>query len=440
MSLAMSVFPKTKIDMRTINLLLYSLLAMLVLSACQQRFEEAPTHENLEKLYVTFTIDGAEHRETRAVPNAPNGTESDGDYESSYKSVDVMFFESNGNIATVGGQRIHHFDSEGFSPNEADKENWVGGKYEREGNKRGVFLLGVSRNQVQGKTCVVVLNLPLETRSRVESGNISSLTSLKNAAVIRITSADEQLGPIPYPLGANNQPDYNSPAFRHIVMIGETSNISFSDRDLAAVINVNMERTIAKVKLVGYFSGQTFSVFPSIGYSKITMSYLYKNFPSRTHLGSFWVEPGMPGGMVRNPVNGIFVESPAKLYGAAKQPYFVQNFYMNEYGELPDNEAGQPIIELSALFQIPSNPNINPIQRNWVLSLPRGMQRNKSYTIYVNIVGNGSQSTSGNSRVVLKADKIEVAPWAESIENFSLPESYPLKNFIGSPSNSNDQI
>ena len=440
MSLAMCVFPKTKIDMRIINLLLSSLFAMLVLSACQQRFEEAPTQENLEKLYVTFTIDGAERRETRAVPNAPNGTESDGDYESSYKSVDVMFFESNGNIATVGGQRIHHFDSEGFSPNKADKENWVGGKYERGENKRGVFLLGVNRNQVQGKTCVVVLNLPLETRSRVESGNISSLTSLKNAAVIRITSADEQLGPIPYPLGANNQPDYNSPAFRHIVMIGETSNISIPDTDLASVINVNMERTIAKVNVVGYFSGSTFSLFPGLGYTKITMSYLYKNFPSRTHLGSFWVEPGRAGGMVRNPVNGIFVESPAKLYGKAKQPYFVQNFYMNEYGELPDNAADQPIIELSALFQLPSNPDINPQHRNWVLSLPRGMQRNKSYTIYVNITGNGSPNAGGNTRVVLKADKIVVAPWAESIENFSLPESYPLKNFIGSPINSNDQI
>ena len=440
MSFAMSVFPKTKIDMRTINLLLSSLFAMLVLSACQQRFEEEPTQERLDKLYVTFTIDGAERLETRAVPNAPNGTESDGDYESSYKSVDVMFFESNGNIATVGGQKIHHFDSEGFSPNEADKENWVGGKYERGENKRGVFLLGVNRNQVNGKTCVVVLNLPLETRNRVESGNISSLSGLKNAAVIRITSADEQLGPIPYPVGADNQPDYNSPAFRHIVMIGETSNISISDAEVAAVIKVNMERTIAKVKLVGYFSGNTFSVFPSIGYSQITMSYLYKNFPSRTHLGSFYVEPGRPGALALNPVNGVFVESPAKLYGAAKQPYFVQNFYMNEYGELPDNATEQPIVELSALFQIPRNPDFNPIKRNWVLALPRGMQRNKSYTIYVNIVGNGSQSTEGNTRVVLKADKIVVTPWGESVENFSLPESYPLKNFMGSPSNSNDQI
>lgn len=440
MSFAMSVFPKTKIDMRTINLLLSSLFAMLVLSACQQRFEEEPTQERLDKLYVTFTIDGAERLETRAVPNAPNGTESDGDYESSYKSVDVMFFESNGNIATVGGQKIHHFDSEGFSPSASEKEKWVGGKYERGENKRGVFLLGVNRSQVNGKTCVVVLNLPLETRNRVESGNISSLSSLKNAAVHRITSADEQLGPIPYPVGADDQPDYNSPAFRHIVMIGETPNISISEADVAAVIRVNMERTIAKVKLVGYFSGQTFSVFPSIGYSHITMSYLYKNFPSRTHLGSFYVKPGSPGALQLNPVNGVFVESPAKLYGAAKQPYFVQNFYMNEYGELPDNATEQPIVELSALFQLPNNPDFNPIKRNWVLALPRGMQRNKSYTIYVNIVGNGSPSSGGNTRVVLKADKIFVTPWGESVENFSLPESYPLKNFIGSPSNSNDQI
>ena len=269
--------------MRRINLLLSCLFALLALCACQQRFEDLQSAEDGEKLYVTFTVSRTQSQETRAVPNAPSGTEADADYESSYKSVDVLFFEGNGNIAQVGQKKVHHFESAGFSPSGADKDNWVDGVYERSGNKRGVYLMGVTRGQVTGKTCVVVLNLPAEVRTLIERGTLNTLAKLKAQVIHQQTSADEQLGPIPYPLDANNQPDYNSSAFRHIVMIGEKSNISFSNNDVASVIQVQMVRTIAKVKIVGIFTSKSLMVIPqAFGYTKVTMTYQYKNFPSDT--------------------------------------------------------------------------------------------------------------------------------------------------------------
>lgn len=140
------------------------------------------------------------------------------------------------------------------------------GVYERSGNRRGVYLAGVKRDNVKDKTCVVVLNLPAEIRTLLERGSISTLSALKAQVVHRQTSADEQLGPIPYPLDANNQPDYNSSAFRYLVMIGETPRVSFSDNDVASVIQVQMVRTIAKVKIVGYFASNNFTFFASANY------------------------------------------------------------------------------------------------------------------------------------------------------------------------------
>ena len=98
--------------MRRINLLLSCLFALLALSACRQSFDDLQSTEDSEKLYVTFTISSAQPRETRAVPNAPTGTEAGADYESSYRTVDVLFFEKNGNIAQVGKKKVHHFESE----------------------------------------------------------------------------------------------------------------------------------------------------------------------------------------------------------------------------------------------------------------------------------------------------------------------------------------
>ena len=66
-------------------------------------------------------------------------------------------------------------------------------------------------------------------------------------------------------------------------MIGEKPNISFSNNDVASVIQVQMVRTIAKVKIVGIFTSKSLMVLPqAFNYSKVTMTYQYKNFPSQT--------------------------------------------------------------------------------------------------------------------------------------------------------------
>ena len=426
--------------MRTIHLWCVAVIALVVLGACRQVYDEPTPQEQHDKLYVTFSIAGAEAKETRAVPNAPNGTEASGDYESSYKSVDVMFFEpgDNGSLLVLNGKRLFHFDATGFTPPTEEKSNWVGGVYERAGNQRGVYLIDVTSTQVLGKTCVVVLNLPDEVRRRVESGNISSLDRLKTAAARILTSADEQVGPKPYPKNADGTPDYNSSSFQHIIMIGETRGISFSTTDIKPVVNVSVERTIAKVKIVGVFSeGDFFKYAKDDGYTDITMKFKYKNFPGRTHLGTFWAATNGP---LFDPKDAAdYVVRKGGLYGGDKKPYFVLNYYMYEYGVLADNYANQPCISFSATFAKPSGTDA-PKKGYWLLSLPRGMQRNKSYTIYVDIKGPGSSSPEGYSVETLRANKILVLPWDEGVENFSPKEYYNFNNFIGNPNNNNDAI
>lgn len=420
--------------MRNIYLWCVTVFALLVLGACGQVYDEPTPQEKHEKLYVTFSIAGAEAKETRAVPNAPNGTEASGDYESSYKSVDVMFFESGGNSAVLNGKRLFHFDATGFTPPTEEKSNWVGGVYERANNQRGVYLIDVSRTQVNGKTCVVVLNLPEDVRRRVESGNISSLSGLKNAAVRYLGSADEQLGPKPYPKRADGTPDYNSSSFQHIVMIGETPNIQISDAEFRPVVNVSVERTIAKVKIVGVFEyGVGLASLATAGPVDITMRYKYNKFPSRTHLGAFWAEKSTGRALPLRPVDAAdYVERRGGVYGTGNQVYFVHNFYMNEYGELPDNATERPYINFSA--------TIAALTKYWVLELPRGMQRNKSYTIYVYFKGVGSATPEGYSEETLKATKIFVEPWENGVENFSPREIYNFNDFIGNPKDKNDAI
>ena len=420
--------------MRNIHLWCVTVIALLSLGACSLVYDEPTPQEKHEKLYVTFSIAGAEAKETRAVPNAPNGTEASGDYESSYKSVDVMFFESGGNSAVLNGKRLFHFDATGFTPPTEEKSNWVGGVYERAGNQRGVYLIDVSRTQVNGKTCVVVLNLPEDVRRRVESGNISSLDGLKNAAVRYLGSADEQLGPKPYPKRADGTPDYNSSSFQHIVMIGETPNIDISTTVFRPVVNVSVERTIAKVKIVGVFDyGVGLASLATAGPVDITMRYKYNKFPSRTHLGTFWAEKSTGRGQLLYPVDAAdYVERRGGVYGTGNQVYFVHNFYMNEYGELPDNATEKPYINFSA--------TIATLTKYWVLELPRGMQRNKSYTIYVNFKGVGSATPEGYSEETLKATKILVEPWENGVENFSPREIYNFNDFIGNPKDKNDAI
>lgn len=426
--------------MRNIHLWCVTVFALLVLGACSQVYEEPTPQEKHEKLYVTFSIAGAEAKETRAVPNAPNGTEPSGDYESSYNSVDVMFFESGGNLAPLNNKRLFHFDATGFTPPTEEKSNWVGGVYERTGNQRGVYLIDVSRTQVNGKTCVVVLNLPEDTRRRVENGNISSLSGLKNAAVRYLSSADEQLGPMPYPKNTDGTPDYNSSSFQHIVMIGETQNIDISGTVFRPVVNVNVERTIAKVKIVGVFDyGAGLASLATLGLRNITMRYKYNKFPSRTHLGTFWAEKSTGRALPLRPVDAAdYVERRGGVYGTGNQVYFVHTFYMNEYGELSDNATEKPYINFSAT--IANEAGTLSRTAYWVLELPRGMQRNKSYTIYVNFKGEGSATPEGYSEETLKATKILVEPWENGVENFSPKEFYNFNDFIGNPKDKNDAI
>ena len=424
--------------MRNIHLWCVTVFALLVLGACSQVYDEPTPQEKHEKLYVTFSIAGAEAKETRAVPNAPNGTEASGDYESSYKSVDVMFFESGGNSAVLNGKRLFHFDATGFTPPTEEKSNWVGGVYERAGNQRGVYLIDVSRTQVNGKTCVVVLNLPEDVRRRVESGNISSLSGLKNAAVRYLGSADEQLGPKPYPKRADGAPDYNSSSFQYIVMIGETPNIDIPTTVFRPVVNVSVERTIAKVKIVGVFDYESgLASLASVGLRNITMRYKYYKFPSRTHLGTFWAEKSTGRALPLRPVDAAdYVERRGGVYGTGNQVYFVHNFYMNEYGELPDNATEKPYINFSAT--IANEEGTLSRTKYWVLELLRGMQRNKSYTIYVYFKGQGSETPEGYSEETLKATKILVEPWENGVENFSPKEIYNFNDFIGNPADRND--
>ena len=423
--------------MRNIHLWCVAVIAVVVLGACRQVYDEPTPQEQHDKLYVTFSIAGAEAKDTRAVPNAPNGTEANGDYESSYKSVDVMFFESGGYSTVLNGKRLFHFDAAGFTPPTAEKSNWVGGVYERAGNQRGVYLIDVSRTQVENKTCVVVLNLPEDVRRRVESGNINSLNGLKNAAVRILGSADEQLGPKPYPKKADGTPDYNSPSFQHIVMIGETPNISFPRTELKSVVNVNVERTIAKVKIVGIFEdGTGLKQLDGVDLTNITMQFKYKNFPGRAHLGAFWKATNGP--LFDRKDAADYVERRGGLHGTGRQAYFVHNFYMSEYGELPDNATEKPYIIFSATFA--NDAGTKSQTRYWVLELPRGMQRNKSYTIYVSFKGKGSETSEGYSDETLKATNILVEPWEEGVENFSPREFYNFNNFIGNPNNNNDAI
>lgn len=428
--------------MRIIHLLLW-LLLLTGLSACDQAYVEETQQNKNDKVYVSFRIEEAERHTTRAVPNAPNGTESTADYESSYKTVDVLFFESNGRKAVVAGKSVFHFDTEGFSPAEEDKENWVDGVYERpfQGNHyRGVYLLDVPRTAVEGKTCVVLLNLPDAVRNRLERGarnEITTLNDLKGLVIKQLTSADEQLGPIPYPLGADNQPDYNSPDFHHVVMIGIKDNVQFDRNSLPAVVNVDMERTIAKVRIVISFTDFRMTLIPA----GAPVVFRYKYFPKNTYLGKHSVPMGSPANK-RLPMGEIVHGAPVNttLKVQSNMRYVTQQFYINEYGELQDNVDKHQQPSMSMIMTLPAGFQEAIRKRFFQLMLPRGLERNKFYTIYYTATGMGNDDPSAFVHTYLKVDKIEVAPWYESVENFSLPESYPLKNFIGSPSNSNDQI
>ena len=431
--------------MRTIYIVLLSLLSLTGFVACQPLTEEVEEGKKDKGLLVNFNIDAPEVRETRAVPNAPTGTETGADYESAYKNVAILFYDSNGNLATVRGKHFFFFETEGLKPHGEEKKNWVGGVYERAENggfTRGVYLLDVTRDDVRGKTCVVMLNIPDDLRDRLNNRRIQTLRGLENHILNTITSADEQIGPIPYPMDANNRPDVTSDDFHHIVMFGKTPNVDFNSNELQAKISVEMKRTIAKVRLVLKFN----LLNPVLGQT-IPSSYVaecqFRNFPKLTKVGEVWKPESTPENqrvalMPADVVQGSKKENRIKvLAGAPNVTYLAFDFYMNEYGVLPEKT------NKNQRFSVPGMKMkmVLPFwgERYWELLFPRSMQRNKSYELFYTIEGKGNSSTD-NFNVTLVADNIVVLPWSKFPESFHPGENYNFNNFIGNPDNSTDQI
>lgn len=431
--------------MRTIYIVLLSLLTLTGFVACKPLAEEVDEGKKDKGLFVTFNIEAPQVRETRAVPNAPTGTEADADYESAYKNVAILFYESNGNLATVRGKHFFFFETEGSAPEGEEKKNWVDGVYERAENggfTRGVFLYDVTREDVEGKTCVVMLNIPDDLRDRLQNRRIQTLGGLENHTLNSITSADEQIGPIPYPLDANNRPDVTSEDFQHIVMIGKTPNVHFDANELLPKITVDMKRTIAKVRLVIRFN----ALNASLGItnpSPFVAECQFKNFPKLTKLGEVWKPestpenqrvPLMPGDVVQ----GSRKENRIKvLTGRTNEAYLAFDFYMNEYGVLPEKTNKNQRFSVPGMKMKINLPIVG--DRYWELLFPRSIQRNKSYELHYTIEGRGNSSPD-KFTVTLEADNIVVLPWSKFPESFHPGENYNFNNFIGNPDNSTDEI
>lgn len=431
--------------MRTIYIVLLSLLSLTGVVACQPLVEEAEEGKKEKGLLVNFNIDAPEVRATRAVPNGPTGTEANADYESTYKNVAILFYDSNGNLATVRGKHFNFFETEGLKPQGEERKNWVGGVYERAENggfARGVYLVGVTRDDVRGKTCVVMLNIPDDLRDRLQNRRIQTLGGLENHILNTITSADEQIGPIPYPVDANNRPDIASDDFRHIVMIGKTPNVQFDANELQAKISVDMKRTIAKVRLVIRFNLLNI-VLGQTNPSPFVAECQFRNFPKLTKVGEVWKPESTPENQRVALMSGDVVQGSRKenrikvLTGAPNVAYLAFDFYMNEYGVLPEKT------NKNQRFSVPGMKMkmVLPFwgERYWELLFPRSIQRNKSYELFYTIEGKGNSSTD-NFNVTLVADNIVVLPWSKFPESFHPGENYNFNNFIGNPDNSTDQI
>lgn len=431
--------------MRTIYIVLLSLLSLTGVVACQPLVEEAEEGKKEKGLLVNFNIDAPEVRATRAVPNGPTGTEANADYESAYKNVAILFYDSNGNLATVRGKHFNFFETEGLKPQGEERKNWVGGVYERADNggfARGVYLVGVTRDDVRGKTCVVLLNIPDDLRDRLQNRRIQTLGGLENHILNTITSADEQIGPIPYPVDANNRPDIASDDFRHIVMVGKTPNVQFDANELQAKISVDMKRTIAKVRLVIRFNLLNI-VLGQTNPSPFVAECQFRNFPKLTKVGEVWKPESTPENQRVALMSGDVVQGSRKenrikvLTGAPNVAYLAFDFYMNEYGVLPEKT------NKNQRFSVPGMKMkmVLPFwgERYWELLFPRSIQRNKSYELFYTIEGKGNSSTD-NFNVTLVADNIVVLPWSKFPESFHPGENYNFNNFIGNPDNSTDQI
>lgn len=434
--------------MRLLYPFLFLLLTVVCGVSCQGYEQDKAGIDPAERVYVTFALDNGDDHTTRAVPNAPNGTETTADPESAYKTVDIVFFNADGSKAYVNAQGYFHFDASGFKPSNSEKEKWVSGTYERDlgsGNYlRGVYLDGVNRNAVQGKTCVVMLNLPNDVKTRLGKGasqEITSLTALQRAVVRQLNSADEQLGPKPYPMNGSNI-DYNSAQFKYIVMVGEKKNIDVNGA-LKPVITVDVKRTIAKVKLYVVIGGN--STFKTLGAGE-QLLLSFGDFPKNTVLGSVW-KPETDGSRVRidavvsGAANGVGVKRVPATAGSdiSGLPYVVKEFYMNEYGVLPENPQNNPYPYVGVRLQT-RILGIVPVDVSWKIALPRSIERNKSYTIYATLRDNGYGTNDGRAVYTLKVDKVTIAPWTDGADRFFHDDNFGMNNFEGDPKNPNDRI
>ena len=413
--------------------------------ACQPLVEEVEEAKKDKGLLVNFNIDAPEVHATRAVPNAPTGTEADADYESAYKNVAILFYDSYGNLATVRGKHFFFFETAGLKPQGEEKKNWVGGVYERAVNgvfTRGVYLVDVTHDDVKGKTCVVLLNIPDDLRDRLQNRRVQTLRGLENHILNTITSADEQIGPMPFPLDANNRPDVMSDDFRHIVMFGKTPNVDFEDNVLLPKTSVDMKRTIAKVRLVIKFNALN-SLLGQTNPSNYVAECQFKNFPKLTKVGEVWKPESTPENervalMPGDVVQGSRKNNRIKVFtGVPNVAYLAFDFYLNEYGVLPEKTNKNQRFSVPGMKMKMTLPIWG--ERYWELLFPRSVQRNKSYEFFYTIEGKGNSSTD-NFNVTLEADNVVVLPWSKFPESFHPAEYYNFNNFIGNPDNSNDQI
>lgn len=417
--------------------ILYSVLLSLLLLPCVASCQQEEMEESNERVYVTFRIEDADKPGTRAVPNAPTGTEAGADYESSYKSVDIVFYDSNGNKKVfAGGKQSFHFDASGFTPAESEKSKWVGKAYERTAGSeylRGVYLDGISKADVEGTTCVVILNLPANLSVKLSrQGFYPKLDDLRKLEVKSLSSGNEQLGPKPYPQKADGTPDYNSPNFVHIMMYGESAPVAFAANQ--SMITVPVKRTIAKVKIL-----LTTSERSSLSFlAPLTMKFFYRKFPQRTYLGNNRWKPASVGNGQRVGIDHqVDATTPVEVsatHSASKNRNFASlEFYINEYGTLPDAFMTPPYVQLRTEFG-------GMLTRYFRIMLPRGIQRNKVYTLYATLADAGNEEEEGKIGYSLKITKITVGPWDNGVERFFPEEYYPVKDFTGHPDNTDDQI
>lgn len=429
---------------------LCTLLLCMLFVNCQHADELVPSPSpHADDLFVSFRMDEARQREVRAVPGASDENHrQEADYESLYNTVDVVFFDADGRKLTFdGGRSVFHYTAEGYAPTDAEADNWVGRVYERKDQKgwlRGVYVVGVKAEDVRGKTCVVMLNLPKAVRERLLSGvdnEITTLDALRNVEARRMTSADEQLGPLPFPNteetnssasgsssagDATNTVDYDDDRIQRITMYGETANLQPTTLDNR--VEVTVTRTIAKLRLIISFGPRTVFQQMSAFLSLFTINYSLRNFPAVTLLGNnHWREDGKGDSQstILNPISG----TPQSTKFRNGHQYLDYQFYINEYGYLPLS-AQQPFIQLHA--HLPGNGQ--GVNRYWRIILPRGIKRNTQYTFFCTILDQGGETSESSTD--LQFDHLTVAPWHGGTERIFPAEDYPVDHFHGRPDNS----